>query len=102
ENDGDYIRRMMAVVEGMPLEALEQGLDWSWHGFDEWLGRFEGRTAVNAGFLVGHCALRRTVMGERAVGHAASREEIEQMKALLRGCIAAGGLGLSTTRSFTH
>ncbi|MEZ4331413.1 MAG: amidohydrolase family protein [Myxococcota bacterium] len=102
DNDGDYIRRMMAVVEGMPLEALENGLDWGWHGFDEWLGRFEGGTAVNAGFLVGHCALRRTVMGERAVGHQANREEVEQMKTLLRRCLAAGGLGLSTTRSFTH
>lgn len=100
--DGDYIRRMMSVVEGMPLQALEQGLDWGWRGFDDWLGRFEGKTAVNAGFLVGHCALRRTVMGERAVGHAATPEEVDRMKALLRASIAAGGLGLSTTRSFTH
>ncbi len=102
DRDGDYIRRMMAVVEGMPLEALEKGLDWSWRSFSDWLGRFDGRTAVNAGFLVGHCALRRTVMGERAVGSQASPQEVEQMKTLLRGAIAAGGLGLSTTRSFTH
>ncbi|MBY0399813.1 amidohydrolase family protein, partial [Myxococcota bacterium] len=100
--DGDYIRRMMAVVEGMPLEALEKGLDWGWRGFDDWLGRFEGRMAVNAGFLVGHCALRRTVMGERAVGNLASADELEQMKRLLRASLSAGGLGLSTTRSFTH
>jgi N-acyl-D-aspartate/D-glutamate deacylase len=100
--DGDYLRRMMAVVEGMPLEALEKGLDWSWRGFGDWLGRFEGKMAVNAGFLVGHCALRRNVMGERAVGHQASPAEIEQMKTLLRASLAAGGLGLSTTRSFTH
>ena len=93
---------MMAVVEGMPLEALEKGLDWSWRSFGDWLGRFEGKTAVNAGFLVGHCALRRTVMGERAVGSQATPGEIEQMKALLRGALAAGGLGLSTSRSFTH
>ena len=100
--DGDYIRRMMAVVEGMPLEALEKGLDWSWRSFGDWLGRFEGKLAVNAGFLVGHCALRRTVMGERAVGSQATPDEVEQMKVLLRGALAAGGLGLSTTRSFTH
>ena len=100
--DGDYIRRMMAVVEGMPLEALEKGLDWGWRGFGDWLDRFDGNLAVNAGFLVGHCALRRTVMGERAVGHAASAGEVEQMKALLRASLSVGGLGLSTTRSFTH
>ncbi len=102
DTDGDYLRRMMAVVEGMPLEALEKGLDWSWRSFGDWLGRFEGKMAVNAGFLVGHCALRRNVMGERAVGSQATPGEVEQMKTLLHGALAAGGLGLSTTRSFTH
>ena len=100
--DADYIRRMMSVVEGMPLEALERGFDWSWRSFGEWLDRLESRTAVNAGFLVGHCALRRTVMGERAVGHAASAEELARMADLLRESIASGGLGLSSSRSFTH
>ena len=102
EQDADYIRRMLAVVEGMPLEALEQGLDWKWRSFDDFLGRLEGRTAVNAGFLVGHCALRRTVMGERAVADKASDDEIARMGLLLRQSLAAGGLGLSSSRSFTH
>lgn len=102
EGDADYVRRMMSVVEGMPLEALEQGIDWSWRSFGEWLDRLDGRTAVNAAFLVGHCALRRTVMGERAVTEEASDEEVERMSALLRESLEAGGLGLSTSRSFTH
>jgi len=102
EQDADYIRRMLAVVEGMPLEALEQGLDWKWRSFDDFLGRLEGRTAVNAGFLVGHCALRRTVMGERGIAEKASDDEIARMGRLLRQSLAAGGLGLSSSRSFTH
>jgi len=100
--DADYTRRLMSVVEGMPLEALEGGLDWDWRSFGQWLDRFEGATAVNAGFLVGHCALRRTVMGEAAVGNEASDEQIEQMKTLLRESLEAGGIGMSSTRSFTH
>jgi N-acyl-D-aspartate/D-glutamate deacylase len=101
-DDADYIRRMMAVVEGMPLEALENGIEWGWSSFGEWLDRLDGKTAVNAGFMVGHCALRRTVMGESAVGHEASQEQVEQMKALLRESLSAGAIGLSTSRSFTH
>src|SRR4051794_8489805 len=50
--DADYLRRMMAKVEGMPLAALEQGVEWSWESFAEYLDRLEGGIAVNAGFLV--------------------------------------------------
>jgi N-acyl-D-aspartate/D-glutamate deacylase len=100
--DADYTRQMMAKVEGMPLAALESGVPWGWEDFGEYLDRFEGRLGVNAGFLVGHCALRRYVMGERAVGHPATADEIAGMVARLHDAIAAGGLGFSTTLAFTH
>jgi N-acyl-D-aspartate/D-glutamate deacylase len=64
--DADYVRRMMARVEGMSLDALERGVDWRWETFAEYLAILDGAVAVNAGFLVGHCALRRYVMGEDA------------------------------------
>jgi N-acyl-D-aspartate/D-glutamate deacylase len=99
--DGDFTRKMMARVEGMPLEALEAGLDWSWSTFSEFLQRLDGATAVNAGFMVGHCALRRFVLGE-ASDREASPSEIAQMKSVLHESLAAGGLGLSTSRSGTH
>jgi N-acyl-D-aspartate/D-glutamate deacylase len=99
---GDYLMRMLARVEGMPLESLRQGVPWDWRSFGEYLDRLEGRLAVNAGFMVGHCALRRVVMGERAVGHEASHEEQAAMCALLRASLAEGGLGFSTTISPTH
>src|SRR5579884_1754324 len=47
-SDADYTRRMMAKVEGMPLEALENGVDWSWETFGQYLDGLEGRIAVNA------------------------------------------------------
>jgi N-acyl-D-aspartate/D-glutamate deacylase len=100
--DADYIRKMMAKVEGMPLAALENGVDWKWETFADYLGRLEGNLGVNAGFLVGHCALRRYVMGEASIGNEASAAEVDAMVSLLHESIAAGGLGFSTTLSKTH
>ena len=98
----DYLTRMLARVEGMPLDALRAGLDWGWASFGDWLNRLDGRTAVNAGFLVGHSALRLAAMGSDAVGGAATPEQIEKMVAVLHDALAAGALGLSTSQSPTH
>jgi N-acyl-D-aspartate/D-glutamate deacylase len=97
----DYLQNMMARVEGMPLPALRE-IDWNWETFADYLSRFEGNIAVNAGFLVGHCALRRYVMGPDAVGNEATPEQIEAMVAELAKGIEAGGLGFSTTLSGSH
>jgi N-acyl-D-aspartate/D-glutamate deacylase len=97
--DGDYLRRMMARVEGMPLPALEGGIDWDWERFDQYLARLEGGIGVNAGFMAGHCAIRRYVMGEDAVGSEATSEQIEQMAAVLQSMIEAGAMGFSTGRA---
>jgi len=100
--DADYLRQMMAKVEGMPLPALEQGVPWNWSSFGDYLDRLDGNVAINTGFLVGHCALRRNVMGADAVGNEATPEQVGQMVGLLRESIEAGGLGFSTTLAFTH
>ncbi|WAL96123.1 N-acyl-D-amino-acid deacylase family protein [Streptomyces sp. Je 1-369] len=100
--DADYTRRMMSKVEGMSLVALEEGAPWSWSSFGEYLDALEGRVAVNAGFMVGHCALRRYVMGEDAVGGQPSTEQLDAMLRLLHEAMDAGAWGLSTTQSSTH
>lgn len=100
--DADYLRRMMAKVEGMPLDALENGVDWGWESFADYLDRMDGKIGVNAGWLVGHCALRRYVMGGAAIGNEASPEQVDEMVRLLHDALDAGGLGFSTTLSSTH
>jgi N-acyl-D-aspartate/D-glutamate deacylase len=100
--DADYTRQMMAKVEGMPLVALEEGIEWDWSTFPEYLSRLEGNLGLNAGFLVGHCALRRRVMGAEATEREATTEEIDRMRELLAEGIRAGGLGFSTTLARTH
>lgn len=102
DDAGDYLMRMLARVEGMPLEALRQGVPWNWRTFGEYLSRLDKTLAVNAGFLVGHSALRRVVMGEAAVGKEATPQQIEAMVALLRESLAQGGLGFSSSWAPTH
>jgi N-acyl-D-aspartate/D-glutamate deacylase len=103
DDDGaTYIRRMLARVEGMPLEALEAGPAWEWRSYGEYLDGLETRLAINAGFLVGHSALRYAVMGEAAIGGSATRAQVEAMTALLGEGLRAGGLGFSSGRTPAH
>ena len=98
----DYILRMLARVEGMPVATLEAALDFRWSTFGDWLDVLEGRIAVNAGFLVGHSTMRRLVMGESAVGGKASEEQISAMARLAHESMDAGALGFSTSRAGSH
>jgi N-acyl-D-aspartate/D-glutamate deacylase len=99
---GPYLMKMLARVEGMPLESLEKGVPWDWQTFGEYLDKLENKLSVNAGFMVGHSAIRRSVMGERAVGHEATPAELAKMVEVLRDSLASGGLGFSSTISSTH
>ena len=99
---GDYMMEMLARVEGMPLTSLQEGVPWNWRTFGEYLDAIDGTLMPNAGFLVGHSAIRRTVMGERSVGELASEGELQSMKELLAESISAGGLGFSSSWAKTH
>lgn len=100
--DGDYLMRMLARVEGMPLESLQQGLPWNWETTGEYLDAIDGTLLPNAGFLVGHSALRRVVMHDDANRREATQDEIDQMCNLLRDGLRSGGLGFSSTWSPSH
>src|SRR5262249_66581 len=107
DGDADYLRRMMARVEGMPLPALEQGVAWNWETFAEFLDRFEGSIALNAGSLAGHCAIRRYVPRTAAIAHPASPPThppapVAVTRARPGGSVEAGGLGFSAPQRSPH
>ena len=99
---GDYLMRMLARVEGIPLESLRQGVPWTWSTTAEFFDAIDGNVAINAGFKVGHSALRRVVMGDDSVRRPSTGDELEAMRALLRDGLAAGALGFSSSWSRTH
>ncbi len=99
----DYLSRMFARVEGINLKALETGLEWEWQTFPEYLNRIkQEKLGVNVGTMIGHCAVRRYIMGEAANEREADDDEIQQMKSVVREGIAAGAFGFTTTLSPTH
>ena len=100
--DAEYLMRMLARVEGMPLESLRVGVPWDWTSTAEYFDRVDGRLGINAGFMVGHSALRRVVMGADSVLRPATAEEIGQMQDLLRAGFEAGATGFSSSWARTH
>jgi N-acyl-D-aspartate/D-glutamate deacylase len=100
--DGEYLMRMLARVEGMPLQSLRSGVPWSWTSTQQYFDAIDGALGVNAGFMVGHSAIRRIVMGEDATAREATPDEIAQMCRLLREGLDAGGTGFSSSWSRTH
>lgn len=94
---GSFVR-----VEAMPLQVLRSAVSWEWETFPEYLNHLDGRLGVNVAALVGHCALRQYVMGEEACERAATPDEIERMKKILKESVLAGAIGFSTNRNPVH
>jgi N-acyl-D-aspartate/D-glutamate deacylase len=99
----DFLIGLLSRVEAIPLVALEAGLDVTWRSFAEYLDTVErAAPAVNIGFLAGHSALRRSVMGPAASERAATETEVASMRAGLADAIAAGAMGFSSATAATH
>src|SRR5262249_11084844 len=101
----DLVLRTLENVEGMSLEALRAGVgsDWPFETFAEFLDAIARRgTAINVGALVGHTPVRLYVMGEEAAEREATPAEVDAMRGLVAGALAAGALGFATSKSPTH
>jgi N-acyl-D-aspartate/D-glutamate deacylase len=101
--DREFLTRLLARVEAIPVEALLAGVTYEWESFAELLDVIEAKPlALNIGFMVGHSAIRRAVMGAAASTDKASPAQIEAMRVVLGAALAAGGLGFSTANVATQ
>jgi N-acyl-D-aspartate/D-glutamate deacylase len=97
------IARTLENVEGMSVEALTEGIDWSFESFPEYLDAID-RTPIrlNIASMIGHTALRLYVLGADATERAATADEVERMRAIVGEAIDAGAIGFATSKSPTH
>ena len=101
--DRDFLAGMMETVEDIPKNAILTGLAWDWESYGEYLNSIERlNPAINITGMVGHCASRFYVMGERSITDNASDDEIKQIAALVGKSVAEGAIGFSTNRLPGH
>jgi N-acyl-D-aspartate/D-glutamate deacylase len=95
--------RSLERAEDIAPEAMEQGIDWTWSSFAEFMDAVDAvPKGVNYAASIGHSALRTFAMGERAFEGEANEDDVEAMSAELRSALQAGVVGFSTSRSVAH
>jgi N-acyl-D-aspartate/D-glutamate deacylase len=97
EHDREFVGATFRKIEEMPKSAFDAGLSWDWETFDDYVAAIRPGLGVNVGALVGHSMLRLWVMGKESRERAATTAELAEMQDLLRRCIVAGAIGMSTS-----
>ena len=101
--DRDFLASMMETVEDIPKDAILGGLPWNWVSYGEYLDAVETlHPAINVVGLVGHCASRFYVMGERAIEEDPTEDEIHRIAELAGASVRDGAVGFSSNRLPGH
>ncbi|WP_439517395.1 N-acyl-D-amino-acid deacylase family protein [Hydrogenophaga sp.] len=104
QQDRDRLIDLMEGVEDIPGVALQEGLDWAWESFGDYLDALDRKPHdIDFCAQLPHAALRVYVMGERASRlEMATAEDRARMRALTTEAMRAGAIGFSTSRSINH
>lgn len=93
----DRFSRMFRLIEEMPAAAFESGVDWRWgESFESLIDTMATDLALNVAPLIGHSVLRMFVLGEDT-HRPSTAAELTAMCDILRSCLEAGAVGLSTS-----
>jgi N-acyl-D-aspartate/D-glutamate deacylase len=115
KSDRELLAGMMETVEDIPRQAILEGLPWTWESYGEYLDTVERLgPAINVAGMVGHCAARFYVMGERAIEEPAdyrrgwtpltraTQDEVRAIADLVGRCVREGAVGFSSNRLPGH
>jgi N-acyl-D-aspartate/D-glutamate deacylase len=100
----DKVVALMEGVEDLPGPCLNEGLDWSWESFGEYLTALERRKHdIDFCALLPHAPMRVYVMGDRAMElEDANQGDIARMREIATEAVRAGAFGFSTSRTISH
>jgi N-acyl-D-aspartate/D-glutamate deacylase len=101
-SDVHWLLRMLSRVEGMSPDALEIGVTFPGGSLGSFLDMLDRRIGVNAAMYVGHCAVRRHVMGDDSSLREATPAEISAMASLVRTAMEEGAIGFSSSQLDLH
>lgn len=100
----DTVASNLSVVEGMDLNALVAGIDWSFETFPEYLDFLRDRGVYpNTAVLAGHSVTRTAVMGKEASERVEPTDrELTAMKTAVKEALDAGAIGFASSFSPNH
>ena len=102
-DDRELTLRNLTKVEGMPIEALLEGVEWNFESFGEYLDTVESRGVVpNVASFAAHSNIRLYVMGKGNTEREATAAEIAGMQEVLRDALKSGAIGLGTSTAESH
>jgi N-acyl-D-amino-acid deacylase len=94
----------MEGVEDIPEVVMTDGLPWTWETFGQFLDAVAARRHdVDVAAYLPHSPLRVYAMGERGAGReAATSRDLDLMASLVGEAMAAGAVGVSSSRLEIH
>ena len=97
------LMRNLERAEDISVAAMEQGIEWRWETFPEYMRVLDGLPkGINYAVNIGHSALRTWAMGERAFDGPADQDDLQRMEQQLRAALHAGAIGFTTTQTNHH
>src|SRR5262249_54091061 len=95
------LAEFLSYVEAIPMEVLNT-VNMSWETVGGYMDTLNQRVGLTGGNLTGHSAVRYYVRGEECQRRAATPQETETRRGMVREGLQAGAVARSVTKNRGH